>query len=228
MVASKIVRGLRVTPKEFIGKWQNSQIKESAAAQSHFLDLCRLLEEQTPAEVDPTGKDYGFEVGASKTTGGQGFADVFKRGCFAWEYKGTKANLDTAFAQLQRYAVALDNPPLLIVSDIDTMIRIHTNWTNSVSKVYEIAIADLEDPEKRGWLKAALSDPDALRPTKTRQELTEEVAGDFAQLARSLRDRGHAPERVATSTVLWTMPLPQPPDGPATYSTRKSLPVSPA
>src|SRR5690606_22400060 len=119
------------------------------------------------------------EVGASKTTGGQGFADVFKRGCFAWEYKGTKANLDTAFAQLQRYAVALDNPPLLIVSDIGTMIRIHTNWTNSVSKVYEIAIGDLEDPEKRGWLKAALSDPDALRPTKTRQELTEEVAGDF-------------------------------------------------
>jgi type II restriction/modification system DNA methylase subunit YeeA len=186
-----------VTPREFIKKWQNSALKERAAAQAHFLDICRLLDEQEPADVDPTGKDYGFEVGASKTTGGQGFADVFKRGCFAWEYKGTKANLDTAFAQLQRYAVALDNPPLLIVSDIGTMIRIHTNWTNSVSKVYEIAIGDLEDPEKRGWLKASLSDPDALRPTKTRQELTEEVAGDFARLARSLRDRGHAPEQVA-------------------------------
>lgn len=186
-----------MTPREFITKWQNSQLKERAAAQAHFLDLCRLLDEQAPADADPTGKDYGFEVGASKTTGGQGFADVFKRGHFAWEYKGTKANLDTAFAQLQRYAVALDNPPLLIVSDIGTTIRIHTNWTNSVSKVYEIAIADLEDPEKRGWLKAALSDPDALRPTKTRQELTEEVAADFARLARSLRDRGHAPEQVA-------------------------------
>lgn len=186
-----------MTPQAFIAKWQYSQLKERAAAQEHFLDICRMLDEPTPAEVDPTGKDYGFEVGASKTTGGNGFADVFKRGHFGWEYKGTKANLDTAFAQLQRYAIALDNPPLLIVSDIGTTIRIHTNWTNSVSKVYEIDIADLGDPEKRGWLKAALSDPDALRPSKTRQELTEQVAGEFAQLARSLRERGHDPEQVA-------------------------------
>ncbi|MDV2965114.1 type IIL restriction-modification enzyme MmeI [Nitratireductor aquimarinus] len=186
-----------MTPQQFISKWLNSALKERAAAQEHFLDLCRMLDEPTPADVDPTGKDYGFEVGASKTTGGNGFADVFKRGHFGWEYKGTKANLDTAFSQLQRYAVALDNPPLLIVSDIGTTIRIHTNWTNSVSKVYEIAIADLGDPEKRGWLKAALSDPEVLRPSKTRQQLTEEVAGEFAELARLLRQRGHDAEQVA-------------------------------
>lgn len=186
-----------MTPQQFIAKWLNSPIKERAAAQEHYLDLCRMLGEQTPAEVDPTGRDYGFEVGASKTTGGKGFADVFKRGHFGWEYKGTKANLDNAFAQLQQYAVTLDNPPLLIVSDIGTTIRIHTNWTNSVSKVYEIAIADLGDPEKRGLLKSALSDPEALRPTKTRQQLTEEVAGEFAQLARSLRERGHQADDVA-------------------------------
>ncbi|MES0006096.1 N-6 DNA methylase [Mesorhizobium sp. M0062] len=186
-----------MTPQTFIAKWQNSQLKERAAAQEHFLDLCHMLGEPTPADADPTGQDYGFEVGASKTTGGNGFADVFKRNHFGWEYKGTKANLDTAFAQLQRYAVALDNPPLLIVSDIGTTIRIHTNWTNSVSKTYEIAITDLGDAEKRGWLKSALSDPEALRPKKSRQELTEEVAAEFAQLARSLRDRGHVPEQVA-------------------------------
>lgn len=183
--------------KDFIQKWSNSALKERAAAQEHFLDLCRLLAEPTPAQADPTGADYGFEVGATKTTGGKGFADVFKRGFFAWEYKGTKANLDTAFAQLQRYAVALDNPPLLVVSDIGSLIRIHTNWTNSVSKVYEIPISDLGDAEKRGWLKALFSDPETLRPKKTRQQLTEEVAGDFAKLARSLRERGHAPEPVA-------------------------------
>ncbi|TIT12575.1 MAG: class I SAM-dependent DNA methyltransferase [Mesorhizobium sp.] len=186
-----------MTPQQFISKWQNSALKERAAAQEHFIDLCRMLGEPTPAEVDPTGQNYGFEVGASKTTGGNGFADVFKRGFFGWEYKGTKANLDTAFAQLQRYAIALDNPPLLIVSDIGTTIRIHTNWTNSVSKVYTVGIAELAEPEKRAWLKAALSDPDVLRPAKTRQELTEEVAGEFARLARSLRERGHAAEAVA-------------------------------
>lgn len=188
---------MALTPQAFITKWQNSPIKERAGAQAHFLDLCRMLDEPEPADVDPTGKDYGFEVGATKTTGGNGFADVFKRGHFGWEYKGTRANLDDAFAQLQRYAVALDNPPLLIVSDIGTTIRIHTNWTNSVSKRYDIAIADLADPVKRGWLKSALSDPEALRPTKTRQELTEQVAGEFAIVARSLRQRGHKAEEVA-------------------------------
>ncbi|MGR7994077.1 class I SAM-dependent DNA methyltransferase [Xanthobacter sp. ZOL 2024] len=186
-----------MTPHEFIAKWQNSKLKERAAAQEHFIDLCRLLGEKTPAEVDPEGRDYAFEVGATKTTGGKGFADVFKRGHFGWEYKGTHANLDNAFAQLQRYAVALDNPPLLIVSDVGTTIRIHTNWTNSVSKVYEIPISELEDAEKRGWLKAAFADPEVLRPTKTRQQLTEEVAGNFAELARSLRTRYGEPEEVA-------------------------------
>lgn len=186
-----------MTPHEFITKWQNSKLKERAAAHEHFIDLCRMLGEKTPAAVDASGQDYAFEVGATKSTGGRGFADVFKRGHFGWEYKGTHANLDTAFAQLQRYAVALDNPPLLIVSDIGTTIRVHTNWTNSVSKTYVIPIADLGDAEKRGWLKAAFADPDALKPKKTRQELTEEVAGDFAELARLLRLRGHPAEEVA-------------------------------
>lgn len=186
-----------MTPHAFIKKWQNSKLKERAAAQEHFLDLCRLLGEKTPAEVDPEGRDYAFEVGATKTTGGKGFADVFKRGFFGWEYKGTHAKLENAFSQLQRYAVALDNPPLLIVCDVGTTIRIHTNWTNSVSKVYEIPIADLGDAEKRGWLKAAFTDPDILRPAKTRQQLTEEVAGKFADLARSLRARYGEPQAVA-------------------------------
>jgi len=83
------------------------------------------------------------------------------------------------------------------IRPIGTTVRIYTNWTNSVSKRYEIAIAELADPVKRGWLKSALSDPEALRPAKTRQELTEEVATEFAVLAQSLRRRGHKAEEVA-------------------------------
>lgn len=186
-----------MTPNEFIAKWRNQKRKERSAAQSHFIDLCRLLDEPSPADADPDGNDYDFEYGARKTTGGRGFADVFKRGHFGWEYKGPHGNLDTAFAQLQRYAVALDNPPLLIVSDIGTTIRLHTNWTNTVSRVHEIPIERIGEPEMRHILKAAFSDPEALRPTKTRQELTQEVATDFARLAQSLRDRKHPADRVA-------------------------------
>lgn len=186
-----------MTPNEFITKWKNSKRKERSAAQSHFNDLCRLLDEPTPSEADLDGKDYDFEFGARKTTGGRGFADVFKRGHFAWEYKGTHGNLEAAYVQLQRYSVALDNPPLLIVSDVGTTIRIRTNWTNTVSEVHEIPIDQIGDPDNRRILKAAFSDPESLRPRKTRQQLTEEVASDFAKLAISLSDRGHPADQVA-------------------------------
>ena len=55
------------------------------------------------------------------------------------EYKGKHANLDTAFDQLRQYALALENPPLLIVSDM-RRFRIRTNWTNSVSKTLEFEL----------------------------------------------------------------------------------------
>ena len=88
-------------PREFIDKWARSELKESSASQEHFIDLCRLLEEPTPAEADPKGEYYCFERGARKEGGGDGWADVWKRGHFAWEYKGKHANLDEALIQLR-------------------------------------------------------------------------------------------------------------------------------
>ncbi len=183
-------------PGEFIAKWRASELKERSAAQEHFLDLCRLLGEPTPAEADPTGERYCFERGARKDTGGGGWADVWKRHCFAWEYKGKHANLDTAFNQLRQYALALENPPLLIVSDM-ARFRIRTNWTNSVSETHEFALEDLADASARDKLKWALSDPERLRPGESRQALTERAAATFAELAQSLRERGHEPRAVA-------------------------------
>ena len=185
-----------MTPHAFIAKWRDATLKERSAAQEHFLDLCRLLNEPTPAEADPTGATYCFERGARKDTGGDGWADVWKRYCFAWEYKGQRANLDAAFAQLRQYALALENPPLLIVSDL-RRFRIRTNWTNSVSKTYEFDLDDLTDRAVRDRLKWAFSDPERLRPGETRRALTERAAAAFAAVAQTLRARGHAPPVVA-------------------------------
>ena len=185
-----------MTPGEFIAKWRRSELKERSASQSHFNDLCRLLGEQTPTDADPTGEWYCFERGARKDTGGEGWADVWKRGCFAWEYKGKHANLDTAFNQLRQYALALENPPLLIVSDM-ARFRIRTNWTNSVSVTHDFTLDDLADGAIRDKLKWAMSDPERLRPGETRQAVTERAAATFAALAQSLRDRGHDPQTVA-------------------------------
>ena len=180
----------------FIAKWRASELKERSAAQEHFIDLCRLLGEPTPAEVDPTGSYYCFERGTRKDTGGEGWADVWKRHCFAWEYKGKHANLDAAFNQLRQYALALENPPLLIVSDM-ARFRIRTNWTNSVSETHEFALEDLADAACRDKLKWAMSDPERLRPGESRQALTERAAAAFATLAERLRARGHDPQAVA-------------------------------
>ena len=185
-----------MTPDAFIAEWRASELKESSAAQEHFIDLCRMLGEPTPAEADPTGESYCFERGARKDTGGDGWADVWKRGCFAWEYKGRRADLDAAFNQLRQYALALENPPLLIVSDM-ARFRIRTNWTNSVSETHEFALDDLADAANRDKLKWAMSDPERLRPGETRQMVTERAAATFAELAQSLRERGHDPQTVA-------------------------------
>ena len=171
-------------------------MKERSAAQEHFIDLCRLLGEPTPAEADPTGDRYCFERGAKRDGGGDGWADVWKRHCFAWEYKGKHANLDVAFIQLRRYALALENPPLLIVSDM-ARFRIRTNWTNSVSVTHEFTLDDLADSANREKLKWAMSAPERLRPGESRQALTERAAATFAELAQSLRERGHDPQTAA-------------------------------
>ena len=185
-----------MTPNEFIAKWRASTLTERSASQQHFLDLCELLGEPKPADADPFGESYCFERGARKDTGGDGWADVWKRHHFAWEYKGKRKDLDAAFGQLRLYALALENPPLLIVSDM-LRFRIRTNWTNSVSKTYEFDLDDLADAATRDRLKWAFSDPERLRPGETRQSLTEQAAESFAMVAQALRERGHEPQAVA-------------------------------
>ena len=165
-------------------------------SQEHFLDLCRLIDEPTPAEADPSGKTYCFDMGVEKTTGQGGFADVWKKGCFGWEYKGKHKNLTEAYAQLQRYSDSLLNPPLLIVSDMDEIV-IHTNFTNTVHEVHRIFLSDLVMVDKRRLLKWAFTEPMRLRPGMTPRDLTEKAASQFAEIAQRLRNRGDDPQRVA-------------------------------
>lgn len=184
-----------MTPDAFIRKWKANIRAERAASQEHFIDLCRVLGEPTPNE-DPDGSTYAFEKGAIKATGGDGWADVWRRGRFAWEYKGKHKDLEAAHRQLLLYAGALENPPLLIVSDIERIV-IRTNWTGYASERHELLLEDLAQPARLAILKWAFSDPDRLRPAITRQGLTEKAAAEFAEIAKRLRDRGHNPQAVA-------------------------------
>ena len=64
-----------MTPQDFIAKWRAAELKERSASQSHFNDLCALLGVVDPIAADPTGEWFAFEKGASKTSGGEGWAD---------------------------------------------------------------------------------------------------------------------------------------------------------
>jgi len=184
-----------MTPQQFIEKWSRSDRTERQAAQEHFVDLCHMLDEPTPNEADDPSA-YSFEKGVSKTDGSSGFADVWKRGCFGWEYKKDRANLDRAYQQLQLYSVALENPPLLVVSDTKRF-RIYTNWTNTVQEKHEFALEDLAHSGTRDLLRNVFRHPERLKPEKTREQVTKEAAKEFVTIADRLRMSGHAPQKVA-------------------------------
>ncbi len=171
-----------MTPQGFITKWQRANLSEQSAYQQHFLDLCDLLEQPKPAEADPDGAWYTFQRGVRKTHGEKGWADVWMRGHFGWEYKGKHKNLVEAYDQLLEYRVDLENPPLLVVCDLDRF-EIHTNFTNTSERIYSFDLAALEQPLHLDVLRKVFTDPNALHPDVRAETITKEAAERFAELA---------------------------------------------
>ena len=181
---------------EFIAKWEKSELTERSSAQQHFLDLCELLGHPKPAAVDPTGASFTFEKGATKQDGSDGFADVWKKGFFGWEYKGKHKDLAAAYDQLLQYREALENPPLLVVCDMDR-IQVHTNFTNTPVRVYEIPLSELGAPRNLEIIRHVFNDPDKLKPGATSVAITAHAAERLGEIAQSMRARGLDPHQVA-------------------------------
>jgi hypothetical protein len=193
-----------MTWADFKRKWSRFKGKESSAYQEHFNDLCRLLGEKTPIEADPSGSDFfcfqkrvvkDMELMVLKENGApygddeeRGFADVWKKDCFAWEYKGKKKNLDEAYQQLLRYRESLLNPPLLVVCDFDRYI-VRTNFNGTVQQTFEFTNADIDAPRNITLLRALFSQPERLQPQRTTKKVTEDLADKIAAVARSLQSR---------------------------------------
>jgi len=177
-----------MTPQDFIAKWQRITLRERAACQQHFCDLCELLEHPKPAEADPDGAWYTFDRGVRKTTGEKGWADVWMRGRFGWEYKGKHKDLKEAYQQLLLYREDLENPCLLVVCDMDRF-EVHTNFPNTAKRVYAFDLAHLAEPAHLDVLRKLFTDPESLRPDVTPAKITEDAATRFADLADRLRMR---------------------------------------
>ncbi len=178
-----------MTPQLFIQKWGPGgpafNLNEEQGAQSHFIDLCELLGVAKPGSE----AGYLFEEKNNLIGGRTGYADVFKQGAFAWENKAPGKNLDAALKQLLSYSLALSNPPLLVVCDRLT-IRIHTQFTGHPTETFNVAMAELAQPEKLALLRRIWLDVESFRPKKTSRDITEAAAKSFATLADGLRKRG--------------------------------------
>src|SRR5918998_4065481 len=134
-----------LTPQAFADKWSAAALSERASYQQHFLDLCAMIGAPAPAEVDPTGEFFTFEKGVEKIGGGKGFADVWYRDHFAIEYKGKHKDLNAAYQQLLQYHESLENPPLLVVTDLGRF-EVHTKFTGTVPLVYRFTNRELPEP----------------------------------------------------------------------------------
>ena len=193
---------------EFVRRWKIYAQSEKAGAQSHFIDLCEMLGEPRPAASDSVGENYAFEKHVQKTRGGKGFADVWLRDHFAWEYKGKLKDLKKAYEQLNDYREDLGNPPLLVVCDFERF-EVHTNFTATSPRVYAFSLDDLNRNQVTATcpltpldvLRALFGDYNVLRPERTDAQVTLEAAKLFSRLAERLeleeRNLGATREEIA-------------------------------
>ncbi|VAW33623.1 FIG045374: Type II restriction enzyme, methylase subunit YeeA [hydrothermal vent metagenome] len=175
-----------MTPQQFVAKWSKIQQKETAVSQTHFNDVCQLINHLTPIEFDPEGKRFTFETQTSKPDGRKGFADVYFQGHFIWEYKGPHKDLDKAYQQLQLYRESLQNPPLLITSDIHAII-IHTNFNNYPIQKHTVGFDEIISGDGVKKLRWAFFSPDKFKPEKTQEQITKATADTFLQVAEAIK-----------------------------------------
>lgn len=199
--------------EDFVKRWANTELKERQSYQAHFIDVCRLIGIDPP---DGSGKDanglrFMFEAGVKQEGGAQGFADVWYEGHFAIEYKAPNKykSLDDAYNQLKKYREALNNPPLLIVTDIFWW-EIHTNFTNAPTRVYRFAhdeigmlslnvIQDRQESRALDLLRYIFKDPNRLHPNRSKDDVTQAAAAEFEKIASAMRahEQSADPDRIA-------------------------------
>ncbi len=195
--------GVQALASTFASKWKGYRGTEIGNYQGHFNEVCEIVGYEKPAD-DLDNHDFEFQHPAPTPGDRRGTADVWLRDHFVMEYKKRGRDLEKAYAQVLRYRDSLGNPPLLIVSDFET-IRIHTNFTGTVSDTYIIEIRDLYDIEKNATRKNALGvvtqsplsiyqvlrycffEPTNLKPSQTPAQLTETAAEIFRNIAEEIQ-----------------------------------------
>ncbi len=117
--------------------------------------------------------------------------------------------LERAFHQARAYITSLPaaegRPPFLIVCDVGHSLDLYAEFSGTGGhyerypdpRHHRIHLADLRRPEIVERLRLVWIDPHALDPSKKAAEVTRDIAGRLARLAKSLEGDGHDPQAIA-------------------------------
>jgi hypothetical protein len=126
------------------------------------------------------------------------------RGTGAWDDAMIRAK-----GQAERYVRSLPaeepNPPFILVGDIGHSIEVYADFTQAGKaylpfpdpRSFRIPLKDLAREDVRERLRLIWTQPTALDPAKVSADVTREIAGYLAELAKSFESSGHEPEVVA-------------------------------
>ena len=106
-------------------------------------------------------------------------------------------NLSDAYNQLLQYRENLNNPPLLVVTDINNW-EIHTNFVNTANEPRRFSHEEIaSDPVKRDWLRYMFFAPERLHPGHNTAQVTQDAAKVFRLIADNMRGWEAETERIA-------------------------------
>jgi hypothetical protein len=196
--------------KTLADRWADARPAERANAQSYLRELAEALGVEPPR---PSGSGYEFEyavrVVSRDGTETTNFIDLYKAGHFALEAKDEEPGrspdllLRKAFGQIRSYIGHLpdERPPYLLVLDVAKTMVVWDRWSGEYggySAGQRIDLRSLDtNSEAIVLLRDIWEDPAVRDPRAHAARVTKELAGQLAQLAAALEDRGHDQEQVA-------------------------------
>lgn len=153
---------------KFVSKWSGSRLTERSGAHEPFIDLCRPFGHDTPAEAGRTVAEFTFEKVPAKANGRRGWADIWRKGDFAREYKGPHESLDAAH-----------DPPLPAACDMARLV-LRTNFARGPTAEKVVPLEGLAEPARRRVVEGLFHDPDRLDPGQTVEAVPRKGAGRVA------------------------------------------------
>jgi hypothetical protein len=182
-------------------------VKVPGSQSTNFLDLYRrahfVLESKqfTAQKLEQSALELAaLQAGAISSAKKSGPV----RGTGSWDDAMIRAK-----GQAERYVRSLPaeepNPPFILVCDVGHSFEVYADFTQAGKaylpfpdpRTFRIQLKDLEREDIRGRLRLIWTNPAALDPAKVSAEVTREIAGYLAELAKSLEQEKHEPEIVA-------------------------------